>query len=174
MKNKLTILLMVLIVAAALSGCKPGGSKIGAVAVGLPAPDFSLVDMKTGKQLSSSELRGKVIFVHFWATWCQPCREELPLVNAMGNDAASLSNFVMATVLYQDSPENAVAFMKTMSYSFPVNTDPGGTAAKSFGVTGVPETYIIDKKGVLRRKVIGAADWGSAGERQLINSLLKE
>ncbi len=80
----------------------------------------------------------------------------------------------MATVLYQDSPEKAVAFVKSTGYNFPVYTDSDGSAATSFGVTGVPETYIIDKKGVLRRKVIGAADWSSTEERQLINSLLKE
>jgi AhpC/TSA family len=98
----------------------------------------------------------------------------LPLVNALQNDAASLSNFMMLSVPYDDKPENVIAYMKTMGFAFPVYTDTGGSAATGFGVTGVPETYIIDKKGVLRRKVIGAADWSSTGERQLINTLLKE
>ncbi len=80
----------------------------------------------------------------------------------------------MANILYRDSPENAASYMKTMGYSFSVNLDPDDKAAASFGVTGVPETYIIDKNGVLRRKVIGSADWSSSEERQLINSLLKE
>ncbi len=69
MKEKLTILLAVLVISVAISGCKPGGPAKGVVAVGLPAPEFSVVSMTTGKPLSSSELRGKVIFVHFWATW---------------------------------------------------------------------------------------------------------
>jgi peroxiredoxin len=97
----------------------------------------------------------------------------LPSVNALGNDAASLTDFVMVMVPYEDSPENVSAYMKTMGYNFAVYTDADGKAAKDFGVTGVPETYIIDKKGVLRRKVIGSADWSSKEERQIINSLLK-
>jgi cytochrome c biogenesis protein CcmG/thiol:disulfide interchange protein DsbE len=97
----------------------------------------------------------------------------LPLVNALAKDGASLSDFVMVTVLYGDSTEDAASYMKKMGYDFPVTSDPGEKTATSFGVTGVPETYIIDKKGVLRRKVIGAADWSSAEERQIINSLLK-
>jgi cytochrome oxidase Cu insertion factor (SCO1/SenC/PrrC family) len=67
MKNKFLLLLMVLMLA--FSGCKQGAPTKSAVAVGLPAPEFSVVDMKTGKPVSSSELRGKVIFLHFWATW---------------------------------------------------------------------------------------------------------
>jgi hypothetical protein len=67
MNNKVILLLMAVLIAFA--GCKPSGQTRNAVAVGLPAPDFSVVNMTTGKTLSSSELRGKVIFVHFWATW---------------------------------------------------------------------------------------------------------
>ncbi len=97
----------------------------------------------------------------------------MPLVNALAKDGSSLSDFVMVTVLYRDSTKNAVSLMKKMGYELPVTIDPGEKAATSFGVTGVPETYIIDRNGVLRRKVIGAADWSSAEERQIINSLLK-
>lgn len=80
----------------------------------------------------------------------------------------------MITILYKDSPENASAYMKAQGYSFPVYTDPDQKSASAFGVTGVPETYVIDKKGVLRQRVIGPADWSSPEAKALISALLKE
>jgi cytochrome c biogenesis protein CcmG/thiol:disulfide interchange protein DsbE len=175
MKGKQIILLAVLVVIAAVIvfGLKEAGNGKKVVAVGIYAPDFSVVDATTGKTVSSSDLRGKVVFVHFWATWCSVCNEEMPTVNALAADAASNADIRMITILYRDTPENGAAYMKAKGYSFPVFTDPGDSASKNFGITGVPETYIIDKKGVLRRKVIGEADWNAPEERQFINSLLK-
>jgi cytochrome c biogenesis protein CcmG/thiol:disulfide interchange protein DsbE len=175
MKGKHVILLAVLVgIAAVIAfGLKEAGNGRKVVAVGLYSPDFTVVDAKTGKMLSSSDLKGKVLFVHFWASWCEVCKEEMPTVNTLAADGASDSDFVVITILYRDTPENGAAYMKAMEYNFPVYTDAGGAAARNFGVTGVPETYIVDKKGVLRKKVIGAADWNAPEERQLINSLLK-
>jgi cytochrome c biogenesis protein CcmG/thiol:disulfide interchange protein DsbE len=175
MKSKQMILLAVLIgIAAVIAfGLKEAGNGKKAVAVGLYSPDFTVVDARTGKALSSSSLKGKVLFVHFWASWCEVCKQEMPTVNTLAADMASNPNFMMIPVLYNDSPQNGAAYMNAMGYSFPVYTDIGGTEAKNFGVTGVPETYIVDKKGVLRRKVIGAADWNAPEERQLVSSLLK-
>jgi cytochrome c biogenesis protein CcmG/thiol:disulfide interchange protein DsbE len=175
MKTKHVILLAVLVgIAAVIAfGLKEAGNGKKVVAVGLYSPDFTVVDAKTGRTLSSSDLKGKVLFVHFWASWCEVCKEEMPTVNALASDMVSDRDFMMITVLYRDTPQNGAAYMKAMGYSFPVYTDTGGDDAKNFGVTGVPETYIVDKKGVLRKKVIGAADWSAPEERQLVNSLLK-
>jgi cytochrome c biogenesis protein CcmG/thiol:disulfide interchange protein DsbE len=174
-KSKYVILLAVLTgVAAVIAlGLKEAGNGRKAVAVGLYSPDFTVVDVKTGKTLSSSDLRGKVLFVHFWASWCEVCKQEMPTVNTLAADMASNRDFAMITVLYNDSSQNGAAYMNAMGYSFPVYTDTGGNDAKNFGVTGVPETYIVDKKGVLRRRVIGAADWNAPEERQLVSALLK-
>jgi cytochrome c biogenesis protein CcmG/thiol:disulfide interchange protein DsbE len=175
MKSKHVILLAVLVgIAAVIAfGLKEAGNGKKVVAVGLYSPDFTVVDAKTGKTLSSSDLKGKVLFVHFWASWCEVCKQEMPTVNALAAEMASDRDFVMITVLYNDTLQNGAAYMNAMGYSFPVYTDSGGSNSKNFGVTGVPETYIVDKKGVLRKKVIGAADWNAPEERQLVNSLLK-
>jgi cytochrome c biogenesis protein CcmG/thiol:disulfide interchange protein DsbE len=175
MKSKHVILLAVLVGIAAVIvfGLKEAGNGKKVVAVGLYSPEFTVVDARTGRALSSSDLKGKVLFVHFWASWCEVCKEEMPTVNTLASDMASDRDFMMVTVLYGDTPQNGAAYMKSMGYSFPVYTDTGGVDAKNFGVTGVPETYIVDKKGVLRKKVIGAADWNAPEERQLVNSLLK-
>ena len=144
------------------------------VAVQAEAPAFKVADTAGGNTVSSEDLKGKVVFVNFWASWCQPCKEEMPSVDALFKEEAPKGNFVMITVLYKDDPATALSYMKSLGYSFPVYTDPRNNSAVAFGVTGVPETYIVDKKGVLRKKVIGPADWSSPDEKALIDSLLKE
>jgi cytochrome c biogenesis protein CcmG/thiol:disulfide interchange protein DsbE len=172
MKGKKIILLMLLlagIAALALSLRHRGAAK--PAVVGLYAPDFRVRDM-SGKTFTSADFKGKAVFVNFWASWCSPCREEMPTVNALFNKMKDSKDFVMITILYNDSPVTALGYMKSKGYDFPVYTDVDGSSASNFGLTGVPETYIIGKSGVLRRKVIGPDDWTSPDELKLISSLL--
>jgi cytochrome c biogenesis protein CcmG/thiol:disulfide interchange protein DsbE len=136
------------------------------------APSFEVRDAVTGRSLSSEVLKDKVIFVNFWASWCQPCKEEMPSIDALYREMASHKDFVMVTVLYKDSPDDAFAYMKTKGYDFPVFVDPDGNVSRDFGVTGVPETYIINKKGVLVKRVIGGLDWNAPDEKNMIKTLL--
>ncbi len=135
------------------------------------SPRFEVDDAISGRRLSSSDLKNKVIFVNFWASWCQPCKEEMPSIEALFREMSSNSDFIMITILYKDSPENAFRYMKSMGYTFPVYVDPGGSAARNYGVTGVPETYITDKKGLLAVRVIGGADWNAQDEKNRIKTL---
>jgi thiol-disulfide isomerase/thioredoxin len=136
------------------------------------APVFEVNDAVTGRRLSSHDLKEKVIFVNFWASWCEPCKEEMPSIEALYKEMSSHRDFIMVTILYRDSPENALGYMKSNGYTFPVYVDPGGGAARSYGVTGVPETYVTDKKGVLIRRVIGPADWNAPDEKKQIKAQL--
>lgn len=174
MKGKQIILVILLLagIGAVILSLRQGGTKKPAV-VGLYAPDFSVTDFRTGKIISSADLKGKVLLVNFWASWCNPCKEEMPTVDGFYKEMADDKDFVMITILYRDTPVNAVSYMKSMGYSFPVYTDPAGDAAKNFGVTGVPETYVIDKNGVLKKKMIGPDNWTSRENRELISSLLR-
>jgi len=135
------------------------------------APVFKVSDAISGKALSSSDLKNKIIFVNFWASWCQPCKEEMPSIEALYREMTGNDDFRMVTILYRDSAENAFEYMKSRGYTFPVYIDPNGSAARDYGVTGVPETYIVDKKGALARRVIGGADWSSPDEKNLIKAL---
>jgi thiol-disulfide isomerase/thioredoxin len=173
MKNKSIILFIVLVAGAALVYFNASHTS-EKVAVEALAPAFQVADMASGQTVRSSDLRGNVVFVNFWASWCQPCKEEMPSVDSLFKEEFPKGNFVMLTVLYKDTPENAVEHMRANGFNFPVYTDPKGNSAVAFKVTGVPETYVIDKKGRLRKRVIGPADWSSPEERLLIDSLLKE
>ncbi|MEJ2696791.1 MAG: TlpA disulfide reductase family protein [Candidatus Sulfobium sp.] len=174
MKGKQIILLVLLVagVAAIVLSLRQGRTKKPSV-VGLYAPDFHVTDFRTGKTIRSADFKGKVVFVNFWASWCSPCKEEMPSVDALYDEMRNNKDFVMITILYRDTPVNAVSYMKSKGYDFPVYSDPRGTSAGNFGVTGVPETYVIDKNGVLQKKMIGPDDWTSPEERQFISSLLR-
>ncbi len=175
MKHKRTILLILLVAGAALAYFALSGRTVEkTVAVQAGAPSFEVADMASGRIVRSTDLRGKVVFVNFWASWCQPCKEEMSSVDALYRQAFPKGNFVMVTILYKDTPERASEEMRAQGVSFPVYTDPGENASAAFRVTGVPETYVIDKGGTLRKRVIGPADWSSPQEIALIDSLLKE
>jgi DsbE subfamily thiol:disulfide oxidoreductase len=179
MKGKTVVLIVVLALALAvivgvvrLDTNGTGGPKV--VAVGFQAPDFHVTKAGGSDDLSSGELKGKVLFINFWASWCDPCKEEMPSVDAVFKEFGSNKDFRMITILYRDSDANGLTYLQSKGFSFPVYIDPDAMSAKNFGVTGVPETYIVDKNGVLRRKMIGPADWTSPEERSLIASLLNQ
>jgi len=175
LKQKSVILVAIFILAIALvifSVKREETPKTKAV-VGLKAPGFLLSD-PSGKTYTLSELKGSVIFVNFWATWCPPCVEEMPSIQNLYNGFKDNKEFRMVTILYKDDYQKAIAFMKQNNYTLPILIDSDGKSAKAYGVTGVPETYIVDKQGVLREKVIGPADWSSVQADSLISNLLKQ
>jgi thiol-disulfide isomerase/thioredoxin len=144
------------------------------VAENLRSPALEIADVGTGQKVDMQQFRGKVLFVNFWATWCPPCKEEMPAIEALQRELSSDGRFAMLTILYKDEPQTAVSYMKANGYTFPVFGDIEGASAGHFKVTGVPETYLIDKKGTLRKRIIGAADWNSPEARTYINALLAE
>jgi peroxiredoxin len=153
------------IVAAALfiAGCE----ELPQVAtVGETAPDFSLVD-RQGRTWKLSELKGQVVFINFWASWCPPCKEEMPSMQKL-YAAMPEETFKMLTVLYKDDPAAGDELAAAFKLTFPVLIDPGDKTAQAYGLTGVPETFIVDKGGVLREKYIGPRVWDSSEARQLM------
>lgn len=140
---------------------------------GLYAPDFTLKDLN-GNILKLSELHGSVIFINFWASWCQPCRDEMPSLQALYNNLRGKDKFRMITVLYRDDPERAISYLRENKLDLPLWIDRDGRAAIAYGLTGVPETFIIDKRGLLRKKVIGPAEWTSEAVYSFISELIKE
>jgi peroxiredoxin len=155
-------------------GCKEGGMTGGKpLSVNMPAPDFKLPDT-SGKTWSLSGLKGKVILMNFWATWCPSCVEEMPSIHNLNVLASGADGFQILTVLYQDSPEGAGRYFREEGYGMPVLIDKGGLAARKYGLTGVPETFIIDRKGILRHKQIGPRKFDSSDMVQFLNNLLEE
>jgi cytochrome c biogenesis protein CcmG, thiol:disulfide interchange protein DsbE len=134
-------------------------SKYEPLTVGMAAPDFSLPDIE-GKTVRLSDYRGKVVFVNFWATWCKPCKEEMPSMEILWDNFKS-EDFVMLAISMDrvTTKKDIPPFIESMKLTFPILTDSWGQTDKRYKLMGVPETYIIDQNGVLREKVIGPRDW---------------
>ena len=138
------------------------------------APSLDIRDEISGRNIKSADLKNKVLFINFWASWCPPCKEEMPSIEFLYKDMAGNDKFQMITILYRDPYQDGTGYMKQNGYTFPVYSDNNGVTAGNFGVTGVPETYIIDKKGILKKRVIGPAEWNSPEAKSFITSLLNE
>jgi len=174
MKYKGTVLAIVLIcgiVAAILfSGNRDRPQQ--RVASGLEAPPFELKD--TGGRLwKTGDLRGKVVLINFWASWCDTCKEELPSIQNLVNINRNNSSLVFVSILYEDKPLNALSYLKTKGFDFPVLVDDNNIAGL-YGITGVPETFVIDKKGIVRQKVVGPLRWDSAEVKSALERLEEE
>lgn len=138
-----------------------------------PAPEVSVLALKGGVPVQLSSLKGKVVLLNFWATWCPPCREEIPSMMKL-NSAMAGKPFQMIAVSIDEGGVAAIdSFFSSSGLSLPAYTDPEGKAAKAYGITGVPETFIIDKKGVIVKKVVGGLAWDSAEVAGFLEGLMK-
>jgi cytochrome c biogenesis protein CcmG/thiol:disulfide interchange protein DsbE len=129
---------------------RPGPSP---TAIGAVAPDFSLIGLD-GEPVTLAELRGRPVVVNFWASWCEPCIEEFPLlVEAAERHAAD--DLAIVGIVYQDRTESARAFMVRSGATWPAAMDPDGAAAAAYGVVGPPETYFIGRDGRIVARQLG-------------------
>jgi cytochrome c biogenesis protein CcmG, thiol:disulfide interchange protein DsbE len=137
---------------------------------GQPEKDFALT--LDGKPSRLSYLKGNVVVLNFWATWCPPCVDEAPSLNALQRRIAPLGGTVLGISLDedQDAYEN---FLKAYQLGFPNYRDPSKKIAMDYGTTMYPETYIIDRQGRLDRKIIGPQDWTSPEMTSYLDSILK-
>lgn len=139
---------------------------------GNKAPDFSLNDL-SGTPVRLSDLRGKVVLLNFWATWCHYCLEEAPSLARL-NAAMAGKDFRMVTVSLDKGRGEAVeAFFRSAGLRFPTVSDPDGVVGKQYGITGVPETFIIDGEGVIRKKIVGARQWDDPEMVRYLDGLMK-
>jgi peroxiredoxin len=127
--------------------------------VGNPAPDFDTLDLD-GKIWSLSKLKGKVVFINFWATWCSPCREEMPSMQRLYTKLPK-DKFEMIALFNNDKKPAVRNFVSQLGLTFPILSDEHNFAGTKYGLTGLPETFIVDKQGVIREKIIGPAKWDS-------------
>lgn len=137
------------------------------------APDFTLKDLN-GEPVRLSALKGKVVLVNFWATWCPPCREEIPSMVKL-NQAMQGKPFQMLAVSIDEGGRNAVqSFFRKGGVTLPALLDTDGKVARRYGTTGVPETFVVDGKGVILKKVIGSMDWSSPDVIAALDDLMKK
>ncbi len=174
MKNKgIILLIMLLLGVAAVFGLRDhSGRSPKKAAVGLEAPDFTLKDTE-GRVWKLSDLRNKVVLVNFWASWCDSCKEENPSIQRLVNAGKGNDKLVILSVLFKDDPAKAMGYMKASGFSYPVLIDDKNISSR-YGLTGVPETFIIDKKGTIRQKIVGPITWDTPEVRTALAGLIDE
>src|SRR3990172_6372561 len=129
------------------------GAKVGGM-----APDFELPTLG-GNSVKLSAYRGKVVFLNIWATWCPPCREEMPSMEALYRKLKGRPFEMLAVSIDQKGEEVIGPFVAKYGLTFPVLLDPDRKTYNPYGLTGIPETFIIDKKGAIIFKVVGPQNW---------------
>src|SRR5512142_933527 len=135
-----------------------------------PTPDFT-VTRPDGKKISLRDFRGKVVFLNFWASWCEPCREEMPAMERLYEQFKD-KNFVVLAVSVKDRKQDAIDFVKELKLSYPVALDPEGQVGLLYGAWGLPTTYLIGPKGEGLARAWGPAEWYSPAARNLIKDLI--
>jgi thiol-disulfide isomerase/thioredoxin len=156
-------LLVLSLAAAGLAGCKPHSAGlpppkenvIAAGEIGSRLPDFSVKDLQ-GREISSADLHGKVVLIDFWATWCQPCKKEMPgyqkLVDGYGSRGFAVVGFKFDTMMDMEDP---ALFAKKIGVRYPLAVAPDDLKQKFGGIEGLPTTMLYDRQGILRKKIIG-------------------
>ena len=158
-----------------------GRERYRPVLAGAPAPDFSVTDM-SGKEVSLSDYRGQVVLLNIWATWCLPCREEMPsmqrLYDAIGNEGFEILAVSIDAPIGKDDAAgrpggDLKAFAKEYGLTFPILHNPSGSIQRTYQTTGVPESFLIARDGVIYRKVAGETEWDLPVNQELVRRLLE-
>jgi cytochrome c biogenesis protein CcmG/thiol:disulfide interchange protein DsbE len=151
------------------------GSEVAQVQVGATAPEFHVVDLATGDSVSLRErYRGKVTLVNIWATWCVPCRVEMPAMEKLYSSLAPRGFAIAAVSIDEGSPDDVRAFGSELALSFDLLQDRSTRIQQLYQTTGVPESFLLDRRGVIVKRIIGAHDWNSPANRALVERLLDE
>ncbi len=138
---------------------------------GVVAPDFTFPDLN-GKMVSLSDFRGKVVFLNIWATWCPSCVEEMPSMEKLYQEMKGEDFEILAVSIDVQGAKIVIPFIEKYKLSFPALIDSGGRIKRLYQTTGVPETFIIDKEGIIVQKIIGPRDWSSADAFRYFRNLL--
>lgn len=136
----------------------------------MSAIDFELINLD-GEKVTLSSMEGKLVFLNFWATWCGPCRSEMPSMEKLYDELKDEDFIILAVDLGE--PENTVRdFVNEYGLTFPVLLDTDNAVGSSYGARSIPTTYIIDPEGMVLARAVGARDWNTADFKTLFRSII--
>lgn len=141
--------------------------------IGLPAPGFELQRLDGGTA-GIADFKGRLVLLNFWATWCKPCREEMPALQSLWRRYRARGLTVLAVAADRGNRDGIADFVSRLHADFPVLLDPDGKVRIRYEVTGLPFTYIIGRDGRFIGRVVGARDWDGPRVRELIKALLTD
>ncbi|HUK55373.1 MAG TPA: TlpA disulfide reductase family protein [Nitrospiria bacterium] len=164
-----------------LVSCQQASTQAGATAIateeapriGYLAPNFRLTNLH-GEEVSVASLEGKVVFINFWATWCGPCRAEMPSMEALYHDFKDQGLEILAVSSDMDGASAVQPFIRKLGLSYPILLDPDFRVDDKYLIQSVPTTILVDKKGVITHRLVGGRNWSNPESRDLIEKLLKD
>jgi cytochrome c biogenesis protein CcmG/thiol:disulfide interchange protein DsbE len=149
------------------------GPHIEGVEVGKRAPDYTAVRLGSTDSVSiHGEAEGKVTLVNIWATWCIPCRTEMPALEQLYHDLGPKGLRIVAVSIDDGAAKDVQDFVQEMGLTFEVLHDKSGDIQRVYQTTGVPESFLLDKNGVIVKKVIGEHPWSSPSNQRIVAELL--
>ena len=159
---------------------RTAGDQLVAVEAGAKAPDFHAVLIPTegkgvGPVKTLADYKGQVVLLNIWATWCNPCRAEMPAMQRLQEELGPRGLKIVAVSI--DNPGMAEAiheFVNELGLRFEILYDAAGNIRTDYQTTGAPETFVLGKDGVIRKRVIGATDWSAESQKALLRQLLTE
>ncbi|MCK4224276.1 MAG: TlpA family protein disulfide reductase [candidate division Zixibacteria bacterium] len=185
---RICLLLVCMVVTIGLLGCEgkkesnPGKKKSDLSSTqelkespqeGFLAPNFTLPDLG-GTQISLGDFKGKVVLLNFWATWCAPCKMEIPSLERLYQLRKDKGFEILAVSVDRTSLSKVASFVADYQMSFPVLADQRGEVGRRYWAKAIPTSFLLDKKGVIRWKVVGTREWGDAFVLSKIDQLLSE
>jgi cytochrome c biogenesis protein CcmG/thiol:disulfide interchange protein DsbE len=151
------------------------GTGIEQIGVNTRAPDFQAVNLATGDTISfRNRYRGSVTLVNIWATWCVPCRAEMPAMERVYQDLAPRGFKIAAVSIDEGNPDDVREFGQELGLTFDLLHDRSTTVRQIYQTTGVPESFLVNRDGIIVKRLIGEHDWDSGVNRELIARLLDE
>jgi cytochrome c biogenesis protein CcmG/thiol:disulfide interchange protein DsbE len=146
------------------------------VELGTKAPDFKALTLDSiPREKRLADYRGQVLMLNVWATWCLPCRVEMPSIEALNKAYASKGLKIVAVSIDDPGTDSTIrAFVKQYGLTFEVLHDAQARISDQYDITGYPETFIVGRDGIIRKKLISATDWNSPDARALMDRLLSE
>jgi peroxiredoxin len=149
--------------------------QIDLLGVGSAAPEFRATDLRTGRSTTLADYRGKVVLLNVWATWCQPCRVEMPSMERIYRRLGGSGDFRVVAVSIDEQGDSVVmTFARELGLSFDVLHDQTGAIKQAYQTTGVPESWVINRDGVVIKKVIGPSEWDGPVNETLIRRLIDD
>jgi len=162
----LVALIGVLAVGAAMT------SGAGLVRPGGPAPAFRVVNVRTGAVTTLSDFEGDAVLLNVWATWCKPCEDEMPSLQRLSDQLGPDGLRIVAVSIDVDPPEKVLAWVNARGFTFDVLQDRSGRIQNIYQTTGVPESFAIDRSGLVVQKRIGAWEWDQPASLAFFRRLL--
>ena len=136
------------------------------------APDFAVVDLASLDTVTLRDYKGEVILLNIWATWCIPCETEMPSIQRLHEELAPEGLRVIAISVDNAGPERVLEWVNERGLTFDILHDQAGNIERTYQTIGVPETFVIDRQGIIVKKVIGATEWDHPVQKALLRELL--